>query len=141
MEFPKLQMLCEVQSKKLNLAKIEKTAVKGFIEMASHDPDSFGMDSQTPARDVKKLASGYATDIEVYENGAHVHMIIDFDDCGGESYNHEEAWVDSAGTFSSKVPAKSARGKLISKHEDLNQSLTEAKKSRSKIAFDEHENT
>lgn len=84
--------------------------------MAAADPDSYGMDSQTTKTEVMRSSSGYGQTVEVYENGYFVEMIIDFDDVGGDSYNHAKGWIDSAGAFSPKKPAN--LGKKLSRYEN-----------------------
>jgi len=97
------------------LEKLCTTAEKLMMKQVLLNPDLYGIDEyDTKKSEIRGGTNIHTTFVEVHENGFCVQMMVDTDDIGGSSDNHEDLCFDTAG----KPTAPDALGKAIC---DLNE--------------------
>lgn len=80
------------------LQKLCDKAEKEMLRMVLRDPDNYGIDTyDTKNAEIRSGTNIWVTHIGVHENGYHMMMMVDTDDIGGSSDNHEDLFLDRSG--------------------------------------------
>jgi hypothetical protein len=83
------------------LKRLEEKYRKHFVKEVMADPDQYGVDDDgdMSRSEMREGINVHTHTVDVFENGFWFHLMVDTDDIGGSSDNHEDLTLDVKGNI------------------------------------------